>query len=352
MTVGSHKDKQSYYLFNLKFYTMNKNLLFGTFAAASMLLATSCSNDELVGAQSGNGATVSFNLGVANGVQTRATISDGESADRLIYAVYNADKQLITTIIGSQNGQFVKEGAFANGLSDNVSITLAKGQTYTAIFWAQDTDCNAYNTADLTNVTVNYTGINNDETRDAFFGVAKEFTVNGDASIDVELKRPFAQMNVGVAQTDWDAAVAAEITIARSQAEISGVPNAINLMDGTVSGAHSVTYSLNAIPTEKLLVDTDGDGSKEEYVYLSMNYFLADANKTLVDNVKFTFEPTSGNEIVLNQGLNNVPVQRNWRTNILGKFLTGDIDFNIIIEPEYDGEYNGLPFEKKRSESW
>lgn len=324
---------------------MNKKFLFGMFAAAGMLLATSCQNDELDLGQSGNEATVSFNLGVRNGVQTR-TISDGESADKLIYAVYNADKQLITTISGSQNGQFVKEGSFANGLSENVSITLAKGQTYTAIFWAQDADCDAYNTEDLTNIIVDYAGVNNDESRDAFFGV-QEFTVNGNASIDVNLKRPFAQMNVGVTQTDWDAAVASEITISESKVKLSEVPNSINLMDGTVSGAHTVEYSLNAIPTEKLLVDGNGDGTKEEYVYLSMNYFLADDTKTLVDNVEFTFKPTSGNEIVLNQGLNNVPVQRNWRTNILGKFLTGDIDFNIVIVPAYDGEYNGLPFEGK-----
>lgn len=324
---------------------MNKNLFLGMFAATTMLFATSCQNDELDGVQSGNEATVNFNLGVRNGVQTRTTnISDGKSADKLIYAVYNADKQLITTIIGSQNGQFVKDEAFANGLEENVSITLAKGQTYTAIFWAQDDDCEAYNTADLTNVIVDYAGVNNDESRDAFFGV-QEFTVNGNASINVELKRPFAQMNVGVTQADWDAAVASGITISESKAKISEVPNSINLMDGTVSGAQSVEYSLKEIPTEKLYVDTDGDENKEAFVYLSMNYFLADVNKTLVDNVEFTFKPTSGKEIVLNQGLNNVPVQRNWRTNILGKFLTGDIDFNIVIVPEYDGDYNGIPFD-------
>ena len=41
-----------------------------------------------------------------------------------------------------------------------------------------------------------------------------------------------------------------------------------------------------------------------------------------------------------NQGLNAVPVQRNWRTNIIGKILTGDVTFNITIDPIYDGEYN------------
>lgn len=54
----------------------------------------------------------------------------------------------------------------------------------------------------------------------------------------------------------------------------------------------------------------------------------------------FTFAPTSGNNINFGEGLNSVPVQRNWRTNIIGKILTGDVTFNITIDPIYDGEYN------------
>ena len=41
---------------------MNKKLFLGMFAAAGMLLATSCSNDELDVVQSGNEAQVTFSL--------------------------------------------------------------------------------------------------------------------------------------------------------------------------------------------------------------------------------------------------------------------------------------------------
>lgn len=50
---------------------MNKKLFFGMFAAASMLLATSCSNDELNEVQSGNEAKVTFSLGLENGIGSR-----------------------------------------------------------------------------------------------------------------------------------------------------------------------------------------------------------------------------------------------------------------------------------------
>ena len=135
---------------------MNNKLFLGMFAAAGMLLATSCSNDELDVVQSGNEAQVSFSLGLEGGIATRA-ISDGTGADKLVYAVYKLNGQgepELQKVVGSDdNGQFVKTD-FKSG--DNVSITLAKGQTYQVAFWAQDGDCKAYDTDDLTAVEVSY----------------------------------------------------------------------------------------------------------------------------------------------------------------------------------------------------
>ena len=62
--------------------------------------------------------------------------------------------------------------------------------------------------------------------------------------------------------------------------------------------------------------------------------------KTALEDLDFTFAPISGNNINFSEGLNAVPVQRNWRTNIIGKILTGDVTVNITIDPIYDGEYN------------
>ena len=76
-----------------------------------------------------------------------------------------------------------------------------------------------------------------------------------------------------------------------------------------------------------------------------MSYILANDEttgyaKTALEDLDFTFAPISGNNINFSEGLNAVPVQRNWRTNIIGKILTGDVTFNITIDPIYDGEYN------------
>lgn len=328
---------------------MNKKLFLGMFAAAGMLFATSCSNDELDVVQSGNEAQVTFSLAAEGGIATRA-ISDGTGAKKLVYAVYNASGELIETIANTDvNGQIVDNSAFDNGLTENVTITLAKGQQYTVAFWAQNPNCTAYTTTDLKNVTIDYAGLNNDETRDAFFK-AETFTVTGNTEIDVVLKRPFAQINVGVYQTDWDAAKASGIEIEKSKVTIENAATSINLLTGEVGGEQTVEYGFDIIPAqfatpETLDVDLDKDGTKENYVYLSMSYILANDEttgyaKTALEDLDFTFAPISGNNINFSKGLNAVPVQRNWRTNIIGKILTGDVTFNITIDPIYDGEYN------------
>lgn len=337
---------------------MNKKLFLGMFAAAGMLLATSCSNDELDVAQSGDEAQVTFSLAAEGGIATRA-ISDGESANLLYYAIFDADGKLITTINGSTAGLLKKEDAFPNGSKeDNVEVTLAKGQKYTAVFWAQDEDCKAYTVSAETDglkVAVDYkddkNDNNNDETRDAFFK-AETFTVTGNTEIPVVLKRPFAQINVGVTEADWKAAVESGVEITESKVVIKNVATSINLLDGTVSGEEEVTYDFATIPAkftpvETLEVDVNRDGAiqeEEKYVYLSMSYILTDndADRTTLeaDGLQFTFRPVNGEDIIFDEGLHAVPVQRNWRTNILGKILTGDIQFNIEIDQRFDDNYN------------
>lgn len=326
---------------------MKKNLFLGMLAAVGMLFATSCSTDEPEAPSSGNEAQVTFALDLEGAAQTRA-ISDGTGATKLVYAVYKKVSNYRYTLLempGSDENthQFTKLDFVPAG--DNVTLTLAKGQTYTVVFWAQNPDCTAYTTTDLQKVTVDYAGVNNDEKRDAFYK-AETFTVNGDATIDVTLKRPLAQINVGVKAESWEAAVASGVEIKESKVVIKNALKSINLCTGGVDTSETdVTYDFAAIPTEKLKVDTNSDGTLEEYYYLSMSYILVSFNKTTLDDLEFIFKPASGKEIVFHEGLTNVPVQSNWRTNIIGDFLTNDITFNIVVDPAYSGDYNSPEYE-------
>lgn len=330
---------------------MNKKLFLGMFAAAGMLLATSCSNDELDVVQSGNEAQVTFSLAAEGGIATRA-ISDGKTANKLVYAVFDSEGKPLSVFDVDNDG--VYEHQKTETISDitstphKVTITLAKGQTYQVAFWAQNEACTAYNTSDLKNVVVDYGGLNNDETRDAFFKT-ETITVKGDEERRIELRRPFAQINVGVTEADWNAAVASGVTVSESKVVIKNAAKSIDLLTGEVKGEVEVEYGFSDIPTdpEILEVDVNRDGAiqdDEKYKYLSMSYILTSAERTTLesDGLQFTFK-SSGNDIVFDEGLHQVPVQRNWRTNILGKLLTGDITFEVVIDPDYEDDYNLYP---------
>ena len=93
------------------------------------------------------------------------------------------------------------------------------------------------------------------------------------------------------------------------------------------------------------MVDTDNDGNKETYKWLSMSYILANdettgAAKTTLENLAFTFRPVTGEDIAFSEGLNNVPVQRNWRTNIIGDIMNETVTFNIVVDPKFDNDHN------------
>jgi len=322
---------------------MNKHFLFTMLAASTMMLATGCSSsDDTVATQESNLATVSFSVQADAVVGTRA-ISDGTGADELIYRVFDEDGKPVGTLAKTT------ESNLTDLLSGHkVTLYLAKGQTYKVAFWAQNSKCNAYTVDDNMGVAVNYAGVNNDETRDAFFKTV-DVTVTGDMSVDVTLKRPFAQINVGCTTDDWNAAHASNIDIKQSAVTIKDAATKLNVVTGKVSKPKDVTYTASAIPKEDLLVDADGDGTKEKFKYLSMCYILPDETTTgaakTTAGTTFTFHPQTGNDITLSDGLQAIPVQRNYRTNIVGKILSGEVSFNVKVDPIYDGDHNYQPWD-------
>ena len=71
-----------------------------------------------------------------------------------------------------------------------------------------------------------------------------------------------------------------------------------------------------------------------------MNYLLVAADKTNVD-IEFSYN-NGGNYVY---EFPNVPVQRNYRTNIYGSILTSDVEVNVVIEPAFNEPDNNYPFE-------
>lgn len=309
--------------------------------AASMLFAASCSNEEYVAGGASSNAQMTFSLGVDGVISSRAAANE-MNADMLVYSLFDAEGKLVTSIANADNGMVINKNAFASGTTENVALSLVKGQTYTIAFWAQNSECEAYELSaedGALNVDVDYNGVNNDEARDAYYAT-ETFTVEGDADVEVVLKRPFAQINLGVSNKDWEAAMASGINIVASKAIIKNAATSINLFDGSVDGEAVVEYDYADIPSEttraasaaKSLIVND-----QEYKWLSMSYILTDETKSTLDadGLQFILVTADGGSITLDEGLHNVPVQRNWRTNVVGDVLTGEMNFSVSVDPIY-----------------
>ena len=319
-----------------------KKYFYSLLAVTTMLLAASCSQDEFENGAEGNEVNVTFTAALNKAAQaTTRAISDGQSADKLYVLVYDENDVNIEKL------NVEDEAAFNDELKATVTMRLVKGQTYKFLFWAQDPTCTAYN-LDKTNgtVTVNYDGNANDEARDAFYA-AETLTVTGTTELKVTLDRPFAQINIATLPADKDAAEMAGIDFAaiKSTIAVKALPNVLNLFNGTVTGTADADFTATVVPsTDDMLelkknTDINGEAITEmKYYYVAMNYVLADAKNAVNYTINATITPEGGNDIELE--IPNVPVQGDYRTNILGNILTEEATFNIVIDPFYDDEYN------------
>ena len=344
---------------------MKKNYLFGIMAIVAIMSAVSCSVEDDSGIQPNNDVTIELNLNLEGGLHTRA-ISDGKSVDKLIYTLFD------------ENGNIVIEQCIEENLKDlisghKVSFTVAKGHTYRAVFWAQDSDCNAYTVSEDMELTVDYSGLSNDESRDAFYGFA-DISTNDSEPKSITLRRPFAQVNLGGYPYDIELAEKFGVKITQSTIKVKDVPTTLNLYDGTiVSNSEDdkfiddninndynindgddnnnneniilpidpyftdVEFSAANVPTEKLLTDVDDNGVKEEYVYLAMNYILADTTSS-THEMEFNLLASNGDVFSVSSGLGAVPVKRNWRTNIVGQYLTTAVQVTIKVDNAFEDE--------------
>ena len=314
---------------------MKKNLFWSMLAMSGMLFATSCSQDELVNESAGDFVSATFNIGTADGIGSRATIGNGTKADKVVCAVFDEKGE-------EMNG--LRQTLSISDKEAKYSIRLAKGQDYRVAFFAYNEAADAYDVTNMKNIVVKADQKSNVEDRDAFTAyVDVEATVNA-IEKNVTLKRPFAQLNLGVDAKEWSDAIKAGVTVSKSYIKVSNVYNAFSAYDNAVVATAQemeMVFDMNKIPTEELEVDLDRDGVIEEgeyFKYLALNYLLVGNNgaeKSLTD-VEFVWETEDGKTNNPTSSFINIPVQRNYRTNIIGKLLTSPADFNIVIDERFD----------------
>ena len=319
-----------------------KNLFFGMLAFAGMLAVASCSQDDFVGGETaGDYVDATFTVSTADGISTRATIGKGTKANKVACAIYDKDGEELKNLYKIVDVNADKTATY--------QVRLAKGQAYKAVFFAYNNNGNYYNVEDLTDIKVLGNQNSNVEERDAFTGtydVTAEATMNTINTQPIELKRPLAQLNLGIDATELADAANAGIVIKNSYIKVSNVYSAFNAYENTVVGnATEVVFAMNAIPDEMLEVELNGQPDiqeDEKFTYLAMNYLLVGdegSEKTLTD-VEFVWEAEDGNTNSPSTIFPNVRTQRNFRTNIIGKLITNPATFNVKIDENFAGDDN------------
>lgn len=297
-----------------------KRYLLSTFTiAAAALLVTSCNDEMDNGLKTGDEGTVTFTAQLPSEMGTRA-FADGLTAKHLQYAVYEAGQSTPLKVFGDET-TVVGEAEMVN-LKKSVTLKLTSGKSYDVIFWADATTDSPYTFNPASQeVSVDYSKVNNNSDNcDAFFK-KETITVSGNQSVDVKLMRPFAQVNIGT--DDFDAAKASGLEVTQTEVVAKAFAT-LNLATGEVADEADRTFTMKAIPTA-----SDGEFPVAGgYKYLSMDYLLVGADKATVD-VVFNYGGPQ------NRTFTNVPVQRNYRTNIYGSLLTNTTDFNVVIEPAF-----------------
>lgn len=303
-----------------------KKALFSFAAIASMLMLGACSSEEPAVEPAGAKSTVAVELQLPDGLQSR--YGEGTTATDLTYAVYeHGKKEALAVCTGGADATIGK--ATMSGLKTTITLQLTTGKEYDFVFFAAaPNSIYSFDKADQT-VTANYTGLKaNEESLDAFFNTTT-YKVVGNATISAKLYRPFAQLNI--LTDDVTASSAAGFAPQDTKVVVKDVANKLNLVTGAVEGEAELTYDYNALAAGKMTI------KGKDYDYLAMNYLLVNEKKTV--EVGFGVKSTKNEERAIT--FNNVPVQRNFRTNIYGSLLTNALNVNVEIipgfnEPDYE----------------
>lgn len=309
---------------------MNKNL-FKTFAIAAMaVLAGACAKEQVA---SGDGETVemTFNVDVPETTITTKGLSDAASVNELICQVFlkgakDENKHFVYTPVPELTQNVAVVGGKAT-----VKFSLVKGQTYSFAFWAQTRGTGYYTTDDLRSVTMNTDLVKaNDPKMDAFFAIKDEARVTVSYSKNVSLKRALAQVNFG---TKKYSGRSDELKAQKSYVTLTGVPNVFHpFMSGdsfACEGSETVKFNENEVISDETLSVNDA-----EYSYLASVYVFALNPDNTITDASAVVTLSNGKTTTIKAP--NVPICRNFRTNILGNLLSVDGEWNITIDEKFN----------------
>ena len=310
-------------------------------AAAVIFSAVSCAKENVSVAPEGQEVEVSFVADLGGALGSRA-IADGTTVDEVAWAVYEDGAN---APLENLQGTLKIEGKQAT-----LNVRLATGKTYDIAFFAykaQEAKTELKGTVDPLHYNVFWAEKKvcmkldpqpsaNDESFDCFWYVEHNYTVAGPESKTFDLTRPLAQLNLGVNAQDVVDAQDAGFVVSDTQITVNTYTQ-FNMFDGSLYEQASIPVTFKSakspIDSKNVLKIQDDDNV---YKYLATTYVLVGENKVTSD-VSVTI--WNNNQPEPDQNTINysyVPLQRNYRTNIIGNLLTSPSIFTIVIDERFE----------------
>ena len=297
-------------------------------AAAVMMLTAACQREMLESPLQGD-TKVTFTVSAADAV-TKADIADGTNVDILYWEIYD---ETFTKLLGKDEVKTNGDKTFT------VELSLVADQNYNIIFWAEVEGKGHYVTDDLRKVGINYTDANgvplkaNKEERAAFFRVYPFSTENGEPiNEDVEIYRPFSQLNLGATTltTSLNKVNGGQIEVESTSVTVTNIANVFNTVSGKGEGEVPVTFAHAETPVDDY-TQKDLEVGGATYHWLGMNYLVVNDES---DNVTVDIEVKTSVGTV-KHSVPNVPIKANYRTNIIGDILTTGATFKVIVDEKF-----------------
>lgn len=279
---------------------------------------TSCNKDEV--GMNDKTVEVSFTAELPQEILTRA--SSELSVNTVVCAVFED---------GSEIEALRESKTITDPSAIEFGLPLVKGRSYNVVFWAMK-DGN-YDVTDMKAIKRSATGSINETDYDAFTATTS-ITVQDAVTLPLTLTRPLAQVNFGVTELDWNTAAL----------QFSQKPT-------TATITYQASDTFNALTGETELGSTEiirrssctGSAmSVESVTYKHLGTFYVLMSETERETLDVTCNVLDQNATSIRSDIRIpfVPVQRNYKTNIVGGLLAGTVTYQITLKDFADEEIN------------
>ena len=287
---------------------MKKNISFWILGIAAML--ASCSQDEVLqGMDNSGGVTITAQL--SESMRTRA-VTDGVTEENK-----GIDNYRLEVYYKDENGDFVKDETLTQTKADGIfSVKLDKQKTYKFYCWADEGDESAYNSEDLSAITLK----DNKVPTIAHRGVSDE--VSGSTTNAIEIQMKHAVTKVVLKTTAPLSANSTKISTntCNSYSAISDIYSGSTEVESVVGPTENITSASTDNPADVL------------------SFYLLVGKETNTVTVRYT---TTANDFSnpYTLQLNNVPFEADYRTILVGN-ITPDNTLSVIasLDANWDGD--------------